>query len=156
MSFHVCLSDYIHKHRLTFHPRSFFFVCKWLLYNLLCKWLVHLTFQVLMDAGLLAGGDMTPEAALSKLSYVLAKKELTLDAQKKVICSIGFIFFGVDVNFSKKECHKSKNYFVLTSRWWLKTCEVRWVPTSKEPNCVWATAGSSRSLPSLWALAAKR
>lgn len=37
-----------------------------------------------MDAGLIAGGDMTPEAALSKLSYVLAKKDITLDAKKKV------------------------------------------------------------------------
>lgn len=40
--------------------------------------------QVLIDAGLIAGGDMTPEAALSKLSYVLAKNELSLDAKKKV------------------------------------------------------------------------
>lgn len=37
-----------------------------------------------MDAGLIAGGDMTPEAALSKLSYVLAKKTLDLQAKKKV------------------------------------------------------------------------
>lgn len=36
-----------------------------------------------MEAGLIAGGDMTPEAALSKLSYVLAKKELDLEAKKK-------------------------------------------------------------------------
>lgn len=40
--------------------------------------------QVLIDAGLITGGDMTPEAALSKLSYVLAKNELSLDAKKKV------------------------------------------------------------------------
>lgn len=50
-----------------------------------------------MDAGLIAGGDMTPEAALSKLSYVLAKKELTLDAKKKValhsLYSFSFISF---------------------------------------------------------------
>lgn len=37
-----------------------------------------------MDAGLITGGDMTPEAALSKLSYVLAKANLNLDAKKKV------------------------------------------------------------------------
>lgn len=37
-----------------------------------------------MDAGLIAGGDMTPEAALSKLSYVLAKKDLVFNAKKKV------------------------------------------------------------------------
>ncbi|XP_028251857.1 60 kDa lysophospholipase isoform X2 [Parambassis ranga] len=45
----------------------------------------YATGKVLMDAGLIAGGDMTPEAALSKLSYVLAKKELTLDAKKKMM-----------------------------------------------------------------------
>lgn len=39
---------------------------------------------MLIDAGLISGGDMTPEAALSKLSYVLAKKDLGLDAKKKV------------------------------------------------------------------------
>ncbi|XP_056250073.1 60 kDa lysophospholipase isoform X3 [Seriola aureovittata] len=45
----------------------------------------YATGKVLMDAGLIAGGDMTPEAALSKLSYVLAKKELDLDAKKKMM-----------------------------------------------------------------------
>ncbi|CAJ1073660.1 kDa lysophospholipase isoform X3 [Xyrichtys novacula] len=43
------------------------------------------TGKVLIDAGLIAGGDMTPEAALSKLSYVLAKTELELDAKKKMM-----------------------------------------------------------------------
>ncbi|KAM7393542.1 hypothetical protein PAMP_020405 [Pampus punctatissimus] len=43
------------------------------------------TGKVLMDAGLIAGGDMTPEAALSKMSYVLAKKEIDLDAKKKLM-----------------------------------------------------------------------
>lgn len=46
-----------------------------------------------MEAGLIAGGDMTPEAALSKLSYVLAKKDLTVDAQKKVLLFKRFIVF---------------------------------------------------------------
>lgn len=41
-------------------------------------------WQVLMDAGLIAGCDMTPEAALSKLSYILARDELDLPAKKKV------------------------------------------------------------------------
>ncbi|XP_022045064.1 60 kDa lysophospholipase isoform X1 [Acanthochromis polyacanthus] len=45
----------------------------------------YATGKVLMDAGLIAGGDMTPEAALSKLSYVLAKKDLKLDAKKKMM-----------------------------------------------------------------------
>ncbi|KAM8916607.1 60 kDa lysophospholipase isoform 2-T2 [Spinachia spinachia] len=45
----------------------------------------YATGKVLMDAGLVAGGDMTPEAALSKLSYVLAKKEISFDAKKKLM-----------------------------------------------------------------------
>lgn len=54
---------------------------------------VAVSSQVLIDAGLIAGGDMTPEAALSKLSYVLAKKDLTLDAKKKVcFSSLGSVY----------------------------------------------------------------
>uniref|UniRef100_A0A8C2XLT5 asparaginase n=1 Tax=Cyclopterus lumpus TaxID=8103 RepID=A0A8C2XLT5_CYCLU len=45
----------------------------------------YATGKVLMDAGLIAGGDMTPEAALSKLSYVLAKKDISFDAKKKLM-----------------------------------------------------------------------
>lgn len=43
-----------------------------------------LFFQALCDAGLVPGGDMTPEAALSKLSYVLARKDLATQEKKKV------------------------------------------------------------------------
>ena len=42
------------------------------------------TAQVLADAGVLPGGDMTPEAALTKLSYVLAKPGLTHQERLKV------------------------------------------------------------------------
>ncbi|KAK9533639.1 hypothetical protein VZT92_008745 [Zoarces viviparus] len=45
----------------------------------------YATGRVLTDAGLIAGGDMTPEAALSKLSYILAKKEISFDTKKKMM-----------------------------------------------------------------------
>nr|XP_040055290.1 60 kDa lysophospholipase isoform X2 [Gasterosteus aculeatus aculeatus] len=45
----------------------------------------YATGKVLMEAGLVAGGDMTPEAALSKLSYVLAKKDISFEAKKKLM-----------------------------------------------------------------------
>ncbi|XP_053701162.1 60 kDa lysophospholipase isoform X1 [Synchiropus splendidus] len=45
----------------------------------------YATGKVLIDAGLTAGGDMISEAALSKLSYVLAKKDISLDAKKKMM-----------------------------------------------------------------------
>lgn len=47
--------------------------------------MVYATGEVLFDAGLLCGGDMTPEAVLSKLSYVLAIEELDLETKKKMM-----------------------------------------------------------------------
>ncbi|XP_067311196.1 60 kDa lysophospholipase isoform X2 [Pseudorasbora parva] len=45
----------------------------------------YATGQALSDAGLVAGCDMTPEAALSKLSYVLAKQHLSTEEKKKML-----------------------------------------------------------------------
>ncbi|XP_051723639.1 60 kDa lysophospholipase isoform X3 [Ctenopharyngodon idella] len=45
----------------------------------------YATGQALSDAGLVAGCDMTPEAALSKLSYVLAKQDLSIEEKKKML-----------------------------------------------------------------------
>ena len=40
--------------------------------------------QALLDVGIIPGGDMTPEAALTKLSYVLGKEEWDIDKKRKV------------------------------------------------------------------------
>ena len=43
-----------------------------------------LLWQALVDAGVIPGCDMTPEAALMKLSYVLSKDELDINTKRKV------------------------------------------------------------------------
>ena len=48
--------------------------------------------QVLYKAGLLPGVDMTPEAVLSKLSYVLAIEGLDHQTKKKVGLAVRFTF----------------------------------------------------------------
>ncbi|KAJ8290383.1 hypothetical protein GJAV_G00012170 [Gymnothorax javanicus] len=45
----------------------------------------YATGKALSDAGLIAGCDMTPEAALAKLSHVLAKQDLSLEAKRKML-----------------------------------------------------------------------
>ncbi|XP_043118230.1 60 kDa lysophospholipase-like [Puntigrus tetrazona] len=45
----------------------------------------YATGQALSNAGVVAGFDMTPEAALSKLSHVLAKQDLTTEEKKKMM-----------------------------------------------------------------------
>uniref|UniRef100_A0A8C2EQV8 asparaginase n=1 Tax=Cyprinus carpio TaxID=7962 RepID=A0A8C2EQV8_CYPCA len=48
----------------------------------------YATGQALSKAGVVAGFDMTPEAALSKLSYVLAKQDLSTEEKKKELEAI--------------------------------------------------------------------
>ncbi|XP_066550266.1 60 kDa lysophospholipase isoform X2 [Amia ocellicauda] len=45
----------------------------------------YATGKDLSNAGLIAGCDMTPEAALAKLSYVLAKQQLSLAEKRKML-----------------------------------------------------------------------
>ncbi|XP_052699025.1 L-asparaginase-like isoform X2 [Crassostrea angulata] len=48
-----------------------------------CVMTSYATGKALEDAGVICGGDMTPEAALTKLSYVLSKETWTLDKKRK-------------------------------------------------------------------------
>lgn len=41
--------------------------------------------HLLQDTGLISGGDMTPEATLAKLHYLLSKSELSTDERKKLM-----------------------------------------------------------------------
>ncbi|XP_048456058.1 60 kDa lysophospholipase [Rhincodon typus] len=45
----------------------------------------YATGKALTDVGLIPGGDMTPEAALAKLSYVLGKAELSVQEKRKML-----------------------------------------------------------------------
>ena len=51
----------------------------------------------MLDAGVISGNDMTVEAALTKLSYVLGHDELTLDEKKKVTAHCLLIRMSVNM-----------------------------------------------------------
>lgn len=53
-----------------------------------------LFFQALREAGVIGGGDMTPEAALTKLCYVLGKDQWTLDHKRRVRVYGPFLFLS--------------------------------------------------------------
>lgn len=43
------------------------------------------TGKALLDCGVIPGADLTPEAALTKLSYVLSKSEWDHETKRKMI-----------------------------------------------------------------------
>lgn len=68
-------------------------MCIWILFPLsqapflACLYLP----QAMAGAGIVSGFDMTSEAALAKLSYVLGQPGLTLDDRKKVCAPLGLL-----------------------------------------------------------------
>ncbi|NXC17498.1 LPP60 lysophospholipase, partial [Corythaeola cristata] len=60
--------------------------------------MVYATGQTLADVGVVPGGDMTPEAALTKLSYALSKSKLSWEEKRQC-------FYDLDINHIRGEAN---------------------------------------------------
>ena len=64
--------------------------------------------QALLDSGVIPGSDMTVEAALMKLAYILSKNEWSLEKKRKV----RDVTFSADV-FRKNPAFKTSGIFIV-------------------------------------------
>ena len=61
--------------------------------------------KALLDIGIVPGSDMTPEAALTKMAYVLSKKDLTL-AEKRKMMETNLVGEMTVINFIVEKGHQ--------------------------------------------------
>ena len=66
---------------------------------------IYVAGKALLDIGIVPGSDMTPEAALTKMAYVLSKKDLTL-AEKRKMMETNLVGEMTVINFIVEKGHQ--------------------------------------------------